>query len=83
MRKKYQAFLATIKKNNAKLAIDGAHEVEQAIELVINTKSPDMCITSLTIKLQRLQEWSAKAVTLEINGGSIAPKKVQYIYISY
>ena len=66
--------MATIKKKNPKLAIDGVSEVEQAKALVNTTKSPDMCIKSITIKLQRFQEWSATSVELDINGGGIEQK---------
>ena len=78
---KYQSFVATIKKD-PKLATDGGSEVEKAKSLLRKTKSPDMCIESLTIKIQRLKDWSAQAVTFEINGGNILLKVSITISIS-
>ena len=74
LEKHHHALLATIKKKYPKLAIDGANIVEQAKDLVRNTKRPDVYVTGITFKLQRSREWSAQAVSLEIEGGSIAPQ---------
>ena len=60
---KYKSFVATIN-TDSKLATHGGGEVEKAKSLVKNTIIPDMCIESITIRIQRLKEWSAQAVSL-------------------
>ena len=60
---KHKSFAASINK-----------DPDLAKSLVRKTISPEMCIESITIRIQRLRKWSAQAVTFEINGGNILQK---------
>ena len=79
LQEKYQAFLATVDKKDTTLAIDGANVVAEAKDLVRKTSLPDVCIKSITLKLERVCEWNAKTVNLEIVKGSIASKVSNYL----
>ena len=71
---KCKSLLASVQNKDPKLTIDVWSEIKQTQQLVRTTKTPDVRIGSIAIKLKRLREWSAQAVDLEIQGGNIKQK---------